>query len=193
MTFNSIDKIVVLSTSAVKQRAVVRWLRTKRRLRVPVVCIEACPTDCPQPVTLQSALECLAKRLPINRLEHGVLYLGIENFIEFCPFNCWADNVAVSATCVNADGVILTATSVGLFANYIPRKFSPKNKPDVTSPLGFKFTVGQQIHDSHGEIPHDDWGPSVIPHNVDRVTQIFDALRRLNLKIGSTSRQSREY
>ena len=179
-----IKTVMLLSYSGVKIQALLRWLKTKGVLHVHTVVLrEGAPTHCPQPVGQKSAIECLMKRLPDIKLDRETLYLGIENFIDVDAQGRWTDYAAVCASFFSSDGLLISVSSVGIFGNYIPPKYAPTGEPDIDSPLGYQTTVGQRIHAARPRIPHDNWGASVAPLNVDRVTQIFDALRGLDGKI----------
>jgi hypothetical protein len=175
--------IYVLSRSAVKRKAIERWLKLKRRAEVRVVYIDAQPTGCPQPLGLLSATQCLTFRLPLLFAEEvGAMYVGIENFIVL-DAQGWHDMVTVSATCITRSGELLTVNTVGQFANIIPRRFAPAAEPDIPLPTGYTQTVGTRIHEAYPHVPHDDWPTSVSAANVDRATQIVDALRSLDEKL----------
>jgi hypothetical protein len=183
-----VKKIYVLSTSPVKQAAVERWLalcRRRRRRLAEVTYLDAQPTGCPQPLGVHSATQCLVLRLPLRfTAEIGAMYIGIENFIALDAVG-WADHVIVSATYVTREGALLMVDSIGQFANVIPRRFAPSGEPDVVAPAGYKQTVGQRIHDSYPHVPHDNWATAVSAANVDRATQIVDALRSLDEKLNA--------
>lgn len=182
-----VKKICVLSKSAVKRRAVERWLRLSGRLDLDVVYLEARPTECPQPFGKASALHCLYRRMPTRADGCECVYLGIENFILRNAHGRWYDYVAVTINFVTEAGVVANVSCAGNFGNLIPRRFAPRTLPEIGEPLGFHETVGQRIHAADATIAHDDWGAAVAPGNVGRATQIVDALRCLDQKLKKLS------
>lgn len=171
----NVKNIIVLSKSPIKNEAVNRWLNVLGCDSIKVTCIDSEQTGCPQPVGKQSATECLIKRLP-ESLSKGAMYIGIENFIEKGANGIWYDKVAVAIYAVH-NGSLLYNIAVGQFNNIIPSQFVPKTNPDIAIPFGYSKTVGKCINDANPNIPHDNWATAVSPINIDRVTQIFDALR----------------
>lgn len=174
-----IKKIIVLSKSPIKYQAVTRWLNVLGCDSIEIECIDSEPTGCGHPFGKQSATECLLNRLP-EILSKDTLYIGIENFIEMDATR-WYDKVAVAIYVVH-DNSFLYNIAVGQFNNIIPKQFIPKTNPDIIIPFGYSKTVGNCIHEAYPAIPHDNWATSVSPINVDRVTQIFDALRCFQIK-----------
>jgi hypothetical protein len=182
----NVKTIYVLSKSAVKEAAVKRWLRLSRRNWMQVFYIDSQPTDCPQPFGKHSAMQCLFKRLPpLGVDEVDTMYVGIENFIAKDDDGRWRDKVAVAATYVTRNGLLLHTAAVGQFDNIVPRRFEPRTLPDILKPLGYSETVGARIHAADADIAHDNWATAVSPANVDRVTQVVDALRCLDEKLNS--------
>lgn len=182
---DSIKTIYVLSKSAVKREAVERWLRVTQRETMRVFFIDSQPTECPQPLGRHSAMQCLFRRLPVLGEEIDCMYVGIENFIACAGNGRWYDHVAVMATYVTRNGLLLSIGGVGQFANVIPPAYVPRQGPDILLPLGYKETAGARIHAANPYIAHDNWATAVSPANVDRVFQIVDALRCLDAKINS--------
>lgn len=177
-----IKKIFLLSRSPVKIKAIHRWLNILKKPEIEICCVDSMPTDCPQPVGSASAIKCLEKRFPPMLCEDkDTIYVGIENFIQEKK-DGWHDDVAVALVLWREDQKFMHV-QFGLFGNRIPKKFAPKAKPNIENPCGFTTTVGQRIYASNPKIPHDNWATFVGQDcNIDRQTQIVDALRRLNIK-----------
>ena len=189
---DGIKSINVLSQSNIKREAVMRWLRITKRRHLRVYFVEPAETGCPQPFGAHSALQCLSRRLPPLDRKTGAMWIGIENYIVCTAHGAWLDYVAVSATYVTANGLVLTVSSRGQFGNHIPPQYVPQSGPDLHDPypLGYSQTVGERIEAANPHIPHDDWGVGVCPTNIPRTTQIVDALRVLDEKINSFVRSS---
>lgn len=182
----NVTKVCVLSKSKVKGDAVKRWLRRSKRNWMQVTFIDSQATDCPQPLGQDSAMQCLFKRLPkFKSIERNTMYVGIENYISQDADGRWRDKVAVSVTYVTNNGVLLHTATIGQFDNVVPRRFEPRTLPDVVAPLGYSVTVGARIHAAYPDIAHDDWATEASMANIDRGTQIVDALRCLDEKLNS--------
>lgn len=189
-SLSGVERIYVMSKSVVKQDAIVRWLRsTGRAGRMLVHYIDPAETGCPQPFGEHSAFQCLARRHPSLHGGGRALWIGIENYVRCTPHGVWHDCVAVSFTYVTKTGLVLTVMTSGQFGNLVPREFAPVGGPDLRLPLGYSETVGARIHAAHADVPHDDWAKYASPLNVDRCTQIVDALRILDVKINEFARQ----
>jgi hypothetical protein len=176
-------KICLLSTSPVKKAALEKWL-TARGIENELVCVEPPDTRCPQPAGERSAIQCLSIRMSEAHKERDVIFIAIENFIELVNDSRWVDLVAIGISYNDAQNLHTNTVhfAIGQFANVVPEDYSPDGMT-VSTPRGFKKTIGSRIHRDNKYVPENDWAHLVDPLNIPRTWQIFDALWMMQLQI----------
>ena len=161
-------KFVLLSNSAVKRDALVSLLSEDF-----VGTAAPGETDCPQPIGLEAAVECVFRRLQAApKSPPETTFVVVENFLTADASH---DNVLVllfrdgkvdSAICGDEralikvpdqyrDGLLRDAKAVGRFAIH-----------------GCEKTLGARIAENDASCKHDDWFQSVDAKNITRKAQI---------------------
>lgn len=184
--WNNGHKICLLSTSPVKKLALEKWLAA-RGIQNELVCVEPPETRCPQPAGEKSAMQCLSIRMSEVYKEPDVIFIAIENFIDCVEQDTrWVDLVAVGISFTDPGNVFSNALhfTIGQFANSVPPAYEPTGMT-VSTPRGFKKTIGSQIHEDNEYVPANDWAHCVDPLNIPRVWQIFDALWMLQFQLNA--------
>lgn len=181
-------KMHLASLSPLKSAIVREWLSTQSSFgdELELVAFEPEPTNCPQPLGLESARACIDKRL-FNAPEpsHFSCVLAIENYIESVTEEPkgerrFYDRVLVVVRFVDCDGDWFEKWAVSPHSIHVPDFLVPLGgTPDIADPPGFSCTVGSLAHAADSCVPSDDWFRSCDGTNPSRREQILAALHLL--------------
>ena len=198
MSAASFTKVVVFSQSLIKRNAVKALFPGLGQFGLE--CIKPTDTECPQPIGLKAARECIDKRWCNHQklVEAGswnTLFLVIENWVFPTKCTLTPDGKETVTDAVDCCAV-LAMTNGGLTRWYncgasdesitvpLPSEYCARLSAHQTQHLragfsnGLLETFGESIRRASGdECPSDDWFKFVSPKNPSRHQQIVASLR----------------
>jgi hypothetical protein len=182
-----IHRVVLFSTSAIKRDALLESMQGCVLFSddVAVDCLKPGDTECPQPASVGSALDCIACRIEphldlIKATASSTLFVVVENYIDVK--DSVFDNVAVALLRGGSTKRIELIAPPHARVD-VPIELHDALRADARRIGRFKLfgcekTVGQRLHDEFPQCPHDDWFQHADRTSFSRQRQIRWALER---------------